>query len=123
MSDIQKTKTREEFIIDIKKWALLDSQLKIVNDKTKKMREMKHMLTKDICDYVKNNNTSNTIGISDGELKIYEKKEYSPLSYSYIQECLENIIKNPDHIDFIIQYLKDHRETKITQDIKRTYTK
>ena len=35
MSDIQKTKTREEFIIDIKKWALLDSQLKIVNDKTK----------------------------------------------------------------------------------------
>jgi len=120
MSEIQPKKTRDDFIADVQKWALLDAQLKIVNEKTRKMRELKNTLTKQICDYIDTNQLRTTIGLNDGELRIYEKREYSPLSYSYIEECLKSIIKNQDHIDYIIKYLKDNREIKLTRDIKRT---
>lgn len=120
MAEIQPKKTREEFIEDVQKWALLDAQLKVVNEKTRKMREMKNTLTKQICEFVETNNLRTTIGLNDGELKIYEKREYSPLTYSYIEECLKSIIKNQEHIDYIIKYLKENREIKIVQDIRRT---
>jgi len=115
--------SREDFISNVKKWTLLDTQLKIVNEKTKKMRELKNSLTSEICNYVNNNHLQKNIGINDGELRLYEKREYSPLSYSYIEECLRSIIQNPEHIEYIIQYLKDNREIKIIQDIKRTFSK
>ena len=115
--------SREDFISNVKKWTLLDTQLKIVNEKTKKMRELKNSLTSEICNYVNNNHLQKNIGINDGELRLYEKREYSPLSYSYIEECLRSIIQNPEHIEYIIQYLKDNREIKIIQDIKRTFYK
>ena len=118
--ELQSTKTREEFISEVQKWAILDTQLKIVNEKTRKMREMKSVLTKQICNYIDTNKLKTTIGISDGELKIYEKREYSPLSYGYIEECLKTIIKNPEHIEYIIKFLKDNREIKTVQDIRRT---
>jgi hypothetical protein len=115
--------SREDFISNVKKWTLLDTQLKIVNEKTKKMRELKNSLTFEICNYINNNHLQKSIGINDGELRLYEKREYSPLSYSYIEECLRSIIQNPEHIEYIIQYLKDNREIKIIQDIKRTFSK
>lgn len=121
MTEIQAIKQREEFITDVQKWVLLDTQLKIVNEKTKKMRELKSTITKQICDYIDTNKLRTTIDLNDGELRIYEKREYSPLSYSYIEECLGKIIKNPDHIAYIIRYLKDNREIKITHDIRRTF--
>jgi hypothetical protein len=63
----------------------------------------------------------NKIGITDGELRVYEKKEYSPLSYTYIEKCLAEIIPDKKQLDYIIQYLKQKREITTSLDIKRTY--
>jgi len=113
---------REQFVQNIKNWVTLDSQLKIVNEKTKKMREMKHELTNQICQYTNNNKIKNKITITDGELRITEKKEYSPLTFTYIQECLQKIISDNEHVEFIIKYLKENREITITPDIRRTFS-
>jgi hypothetical protein len=113
---------REEFVQNIKNWVTLDSQLKIVNEKTKKMREIKHELTNQICQYTNNNKIKNKITITDGELRITEKKEYSPLTFTYIQECLHKIITDNEHVEFIIKYLKENREITITSDIRRTFS-
>lgn len=113
---------KEEFIQNIKKWVLLDSQLKIVNEKTKKMRELKQDLIKQICEYSNNHKINNKITITDGELRITEKKEYSPLTFTYIQECLQKIITEQEQVDFIIKYLKDNREISIVPDIRRTFS-
>jgi hypothetical protein len=112
------------FVENVKKWVVLDTQLKMIGDKTKVMREERHHLGKTICKYMIDNNMQNKkIGIHDGDLKIYEKKEYTPLSFSYIEECLGEIIEDKDHVEYIIQHLRDSRETKIVHDIKRTLTK
>tara|TARA_A100001388_G_C28698987_1_gene465155 strand:+ start:459 stop:824 length:366 start_codon:yes stop_codon:yes gene_type:complete len=113
--------TEQNKIVEyIKKYVLIDDQLKIINEKTKQLREKKAILSKFICEYAEMKRMNKKIKISDGELKISEKKEYTPLSYSYIEESLSKIIQDNNKVDYIIEYLKENREVKITSDIKRT---
>lgn len=126
MSDniIEQIQTKAEFIEKIKNWVVMDSKLKIVNEKTKQLREMKLQLNHQICDYMNNHNLAqNKITISDGELRIHEKKEYSSITFGYIERCLAELINDSKQVEFIIQYLKDNREITTSSDIKRTYKK
>lgn len=116
--------SREQFIENVKKWVLIDSQLKIVNEKTRKMRTIKNGLTDEICIYMTENNIKNNkISISDGELKIYEKKEYSQLTFGYIEKCLAEIIPEKTNVEYIINYLKEKREITVSNDIRRNIEK
>jgi hypothetical protein len=122
MNQIVPVNPKQQFIENVKNWVILDSQMKIINEKTKKIRESKHQLSDSICEYMKESNLlDNKIGITDGELRIYEKKEYSPLSYTYIEKCLAEIVHDKKQLDYIIQYLKQKREITTSLDIKRTY--
>jgi len=117
-------KNKDEFINNIKQWVNLDSQLKIVNEKTKLMRERKTLLNSQICEYANQNNIYNKhIEITDGVLKFYKRKEYKPLTYVFIEESLREIIPNKEHVEFILKHLKEKRETVIHDDIRRNYTK
>jgi hypothetical protein len=115
---------KQEFVENVQKWVILDKQLKIIHEKTKDIRENKQQLTEEICTYIKNKNMTNTkIEISDGELKMYEKKDYSPLTFTYVEESLAKILSDKSQVDYIIQYLKSNREIKSSVDIRRTYKK
>lgn len=116
--------TKAQFVDNVKQWVHVDSQLKIINEKTRKVRETKHHLNDEICKYMSENNLiQNKIGISDGELRIIEKKEYPPLSYGYIERTLAEIIPDKKQLDYLLQHLKDKREITTVLDIKRTYNK
>lgn len=126
MSDnnIITVSSKQQFIENVQKWVTIDSQLKIVNEKTKQMREMKSRLNAEICNYMNTNNISrNSITISDGELRIHEKKEYSSMTFGYVERCLAELINNQTQVDYIMQYLKDNRETTISNEVKRIYKK
>lgn len=113
-----------EFSEKIKQWVTIDSQLKLIHEKTKEIRNKKTLLLEEISQYVLQNNIKNkTIEISDGNLKFYEKKEYSNLTYSYIEECLHKIILDKKHVEHIMNYLRENRPTKTFMDIKRNYNK
>ena len=116
--------SKSDFIESVKKWVVIDSQLKLINEKTKKMRDMKHELTDGICNYMKANQlTQNKIGISDGELRFYDKKEYETITFGYIEKCLAELINDKKQVEYIIQYVKDKREITSSLDIRRTYSK
>ena len=126
MSDnnIITVSSKQQFIENVQKWVTIDSQLKIVNEKTKQMREMKTRLNAEICNYMNTNNISrNSITISDGELRIHEKKEYSSMTFGYVERCLAELINNQPQVEYIMQYLKDNRETTISNEVKRIYKK
>ena len=126
MSDniVLKNKITDTFVEDVQKWVALDSQLKIVNEKTRLMRESKNALTQRISEYVDANQLRDRkVEISDGSLRFCEKKEYAPLTYGYIQESLSKLIPNPEHVEKIIQHLKENREVKPSPDIRRTFKK
>jgi len=123
-SPIEKTSPKEKFIENIKNWVLADTQLKSINEKTKKIREYKTNITEEIVDYMKTNDITNSkIKITDGTLSIYNKKEYTTLSFTYLEKCLADIIPDKSHIEYIIHYLKEHREIKEELDIRRMYNK
>ena len=119
-------KNKQRLIEMIKEWVLYDTHIKAYNEKIKDFRDKKINITEEICEHMtrqtqleslKNQN----IKFSDGELKFYEKKEYSPLSFSYIEECLENILEDQSQIEFIMDYLRDNREVTTYIDIKRLF--
>jgi hypothetical protein len=115
---------REDFINNVKQWVNLDNQLKIVNEKTRLMRERKSQLNSNIYEFVNANHiTHKHIEISDGTLKFYKRKEYKPLTYCFLENTLHEIIPNKEHVDFILKHLKEKRETVIHDDIRRNYTK
>ena len=88
--------------------------------KTKKMRTLKTDLTVKICNYMENNpNIKNKIGIGSGEITMYQKKEYTPLSFTYIEKCLNEIIQDENQVEFVIQYLKDKREITSSSELRR----
>jgi hypothetical protein len=115
---------KDRFIENVQRWVLIDNQMKIVNEKTNKLRTMKHDLRNQICDYMKDNNLENNkIGLSNGELRLYEKRDYSPLTFTYLEKSLLQIIPDKNHVAYIIKHVKDNREIEVSTDIRATYTK
>jgi hypothetical protein len=113
---------------DITLWITLENQLKIVHEKTKKMREMKQGASERICNHMKGGGRSeggarNKIKIKDGELnaeiRLYDKKEYSPLTFTYIESCLKKIIHDEEQVEYVIQFLKENREVTSSPDIRK----
>lgn len=119
----EKTYSNAALKNDITLWVTLDNQLKLINEKTKKMREMKQGASERICGYMKENDVKNKIKIKDGELnaeiRLYEKKEYSPLTYTYIESCLKKIIRDEEQVEYVIQFLKENREVTSSPDIRK----
>jgi len=113
---------RKQFIENIQKWVAIDSQLKTIHEKVKKARETKHQLMANIYQYVEKKALTNTkIEISDGDLRFCEKREYQPISFGYVEECLEALLKDPKQVETIMDYLHEHREVKVSKDIRRHY--
>lgn len=119
-----KDKTKEEFVSNIQRWVVLDTQLKLANEKIKQIRESRNQLTSQICGYVDGKNMRDTkLEISDGNLRVYDRKEYSPITFTYVETCLDKIIPNKEHVASIIKYLKENREITTVSDIRRNITK
>lgn len=119
VQDLAKT-PKQEFSENVQKWVLVDDQLKKYNEQVRKLREYRVNLTQDIYKYMHNNQLQNSsIGISDGELKLADKREYSPLTFTYIKTCLTKIIHDPNQVDRILVYLRENREIKTSADIRR----
>jgi len=106
----------------VRRWTLLDTMLKRIQEKTKEMRTEKQELTEDICEIMQQNNLQRKkIAIQDGEIRMFERNEYTPLSYGYLEECLGEIIEDKDQVEYVLQHIKDNRETRTSYDLKRTY--
>lgn len=110
---------KDTLIKCIQNYVLIDDKLKEVHGKVKELKEKKNYYSDFICSYIDENNINNKIKISDGELRINEKKDYTPLSYGFLEESLNEIIKDENKVSYIIQYLKNKREIKTSMEIKR----
>ena len=125
--EIANTKKDSSLKENITLWVLLDTQLKTINEKTKKMREKKNELSQNICKYIIDNNIKNKIKIKDGEhlaeIRMYDKKEYSALTFGYIESCLKKLIHDEEQVEYVIEFLKENREITSSPDIRKTIEK
>jgi hypothetical protein len=108
---------------NIQDWVALDNQIKTLNQQAKELRNNRNVLTNNIFTYAESNNLENAvIKISDGKLKFQNVKSTSPLTFRFIEECLNDVISNEEQVKTIIKYIKSKRETKYNYDIKRSYS-
>ena len=108
------------FESQVQQWVSADNQLKLLNEKTKSLRQLKHDLTDKLKSYASENDTLNrTINISDGRLRFANINTYEPLTFKYIEQSLGEIIHNPEQVKLIMNHLRETREVKVVSDLKR----
>ena len=104
----------------IAQWVSIDNQLKIINEQTKVLRDKRNTLSENITQYAANNNLSNaTVQISDGRLKFANTRVPEPLTFKYLERALGEVIKNESQVSLIMTQLKEKRNIKTIQEIKR----
>ena len=112
------------FTENIKLWVKYDNEYKEQQERLKKLREQRNLLENNIIEHINDNNLKNaTIQITDGILKFGQTKTSSPLTFKYIEECLNDIISDKEQITNIINYIKEKRVYKNTENIRRLYNK
>jgi septal ring factor EnvC (AmiA/AmiB activator) len=121
-SNVMTISAVSAFDKQIQKWIELDNKLKKINSEIKTTREMKNDLEASIMDVVNHKKLLNTsIATMDGRLRFIETKTSNPLSLTFIEKCLNEIIPNSSQVQHILKYIKDKREIKINSEIKRYY--
>jgi hypothetical protein len=110
-----------QFSENVNKWLQIDKQLQMYNEKIKSLRETKTQVSRNIIEYMENKNIANNkIKFKTGELCLQTKKDYSPLTFTYVESCLAKVIDNPNDVQYIMQLLKNNRSVKESQDVKIT---
>ena len=105
---------------NIQKWVSLDNKIKILTENLNELREQKAELAKTLFTHAERNNLRNSnIQISDGKLKFVTTKVSNPLSFKYVEKSLGEIIHNEEQVTKIVNYLKNNREVKTVQELKR----
>jgi hypothetical protein len=112
----------------VKSWVRLDNRIKTLSDEIKSLREERKSSEHSImvwADDLMQQGQKASININDGKLRVVETKQAAPISLKYIQERLTVCLGEANHmkIDQIMQDIKDNREYKVVQEVKRTYTK
>mgnify|MGYP006082053751 CR=1 FL=1 len=112
----------DNFQTNIQQWVNVDNNIKKLQKELKEFRNTKHELTQNIFTYAESNNLENAvIQISDGKLKFQNIKTTSPLTFSFIESCLKDLIEDETKVKDIIKYIKQKRIPKYNYDIKRSY--
>ena len=114
----------DEFEANIKKWVTIDNEIKQLNDKMKEMKLQRAEISDTILDFVETENlNSTTININNGTLKFATSKQSANLTLTYIKSCLEQCISSEDDVNTIMGVIKNSRDVKVVNEIKRSYQK
>lgn len=106
----------------IQKWVEMDNKIKKMNAELKTSRELKNDLETSIMTTVNNKKLLNTsLSLPDGKLRFVETKTTNPISLTFVEKCLNDLIPNKSQVQHILKYMKDKREIKINSEIKRYY--
>jgi sulfur relay (sulfurtransferase) DsrC/TusE family protein len=114
------TKEKPSFEEYVKKYVAVDDEIEMLQGRLKTMKDWKRKLAAVITKHMEDKDlTDTTLEISDGTLRFHEKKEYSSMSFGYIEKCLMDMIPEGDQVKYVIQYLKDNRDIKYVPELKR----
>jgi hypothetical protein len=108
----------------IKRWVELDNMIKQTTEEVRDVRTERSVINDEIIEIIEEKHLSKaTVNISDGKLKFVTSKHTTPLTLTYIEKCLTDLITNGKQVEQIMTYIKKNRETKTTTEIKRVYNK
>jgi uncharacterized protein YdcH (DUF465 family) len=106
----------------IKRWVELDNQIKSSADEIRDIRTEKAVINDEILEIIQEKQLDKaTVNISDGKLRFVAAKHTAPLTLTYVEKCLSELITNGKQVEQIMSYIKKNRDTKTGMEIKRVY--
>jgi hypothetical protein len=106
------------FTQNIKKLLTVEDEIQLLQDQLKELRKQKQKSEEEIMrTMIERNWHDRSIDVGKYILSIAEKKHYSSMSYSYLEKTLSQIIPDKAQIEYVMKYLKDHRELKIRHEV------
>jgi len=110
-----------EFVECIKKYVLLDDQIKETTELLKNIKKQKTKLSAYITKYIEQNNIqTKDINLSDGKIKYYVSKCQASMTKKYIEERLIQYFKDVDKARECVEFLYANREYTEKGSIRRT---
>lgn len=114
MSDI------DDFKKVMKQWISTDDQIRSLSVELKQLRQERNRLTQNACKIIQTNHwETRKIEAIDSQISFNFKKEYSTISFAFIEKHLAEIIPDPDNVARIITHLRNKREVRAVPDLKR----
>lgn len=112
----------DNFKENIKSWVKLDNEMSILKQQLKELRDRRSQITSDLYTFAEENSLDrSTIEINDGKLRFQKINQSSPLTFKYLEVCLQNCLGDESQVKNIIKYIKSKRETKTHYDIRRSF--
>lgn len=109
----------------IKKWVVLDNQIKQLLSQIQLLKDEKNDLTNNLIEHFDNANKKYPIiNISGGKLSFIIVKQPNALSYKFLEQCFSDYFKNnknDSNGNLLLEYIKSNRTYSINKTIKRVY--
>ena len=109
-----------EFVKKVRQWVILDHQLNSLTDKARTVRIEKQALSNEICDHMISNGMENSaLSLTGGNVaRVSHRTEFAPLTFSYIRECLAEVVEEEEQVEFLIELLRSRRAVKSVVELK-----
>jgi hypothetical protein len=117
--------TKEQLKINIKEWMQYEKDLKILQKKTREIKQAKKELTDKIVKVMKDKDID-CFDLNDGKLIYNQSKTKSAINGKYLTACLEKYFKNTgdqEMVEDLTKYIMENREVKIKDTIRHKIQK
>ena len=112
-----------EFTDKIREWVSIDNKIKKYQEEIKKARQNRTSLANSILEDAENSNMQHAvIQITDGKLKFQNTRVTAPLTFKFLESCLNECITDEEQVKQIIKFIKSKRHVNFVPEIKRTYS-
>lgn len=112
-----------EFTDKIREWVSIDNKIKKYQEEIKKARQNRSSLANSILEDAENSNMQHAvIQITDGKLKFQNTRVTAPLTFRFLESCLNECITDEEQVKQIIKFIKSKRQVNFVPEIKRTYS-
>ena len=104
----------------VQEYSLLEQEVQELSTKLKTVRERKAELQTKIIQTMKDANLENRT-LKQGSHRFYigTRKQYSALSFSYLETIFEKMIPDEANRTFLLEYLRENREVKTVDELKK----
>ena len=104
----------------VQEYSVIDDELHELSLKQKVLRERKSELQTIIIQTMKDKQLeSRTMKQGAHHFYIGTRKQYSALSFSYLETTFEKMIPDKTNRNYLLQYLRENREVKTIDELKK----
>ena len=103
----------------IQEYTVIENEIQELSARQKILRDRKSELQTKIIQTMKDSNLENrTLKQGDHHFYIGTRKQYSSLTFSYLETIFEKMIPDKDNRQYLLQYLRENREVKTVDELK-----